>query len=239
MNKKGSVAKRLLVVFLVFQFTALSGLAQKAEEIDAELSGYRPQVLRGQLTELKVFGKNLAVQSIEISPAEGVSVREIKESVLDPNDKRQQKRGVKVWSFAIVAEKTAQPGERSVVIVAPHGRSKPQTIRLVTHTPVISDLKILSAIPANCKVEFTFAVLDEIGDLDKSRLFIWVFGGGAVFGTAGSPTEMSRKGAKRTVRATMEHPPGGHCKGLTDFKMMFQDNSDYDSNTLEAKVEFK
>ncbi len=242
MNKKGFVAKRLIVVSLLFQLTALSGLAQKG--IDAKLSGYKPQVLRGQSTELKVFGKNLAVQSVEISPAEGILVREIKESVPDPNDKRQQKEGIKVWSFLVVVEKTSQPGERSVVIVTPQGRSEPQTIRLVTHIPVISDLKILSATPADCKVEFTFSVLDEVGDIEigdigKSTVSMFVFGSSTGFATTKSPTEIVGKGAKRTVRAVVSSPPGGNCNGTTTVKIKFQDNSGYDSNTLEAQVEFK
>jgi hypothetical protein len=54
------------------------------KEIDLKLSGYYTQVLRGKITEFKAYGKTFPLQSVEISPADGISVKKIKECQPDP-----------------------------------------------------------------------------------------------------------------------------------------------------------
>ncbi|MBZ5553351.1 MAG: hypothetical protein LAO21_11570 [Acidobacteriia bacterium] len=143
---------------------------QKAEKIDVQFSGYSDlQVIRGQTTEFKCFGKNLQVTSVEVSPAEGVSVRDVKESTPDPDDRRQQGEGIKVWSVRVFAEPRAHTGKRSIAVITPDGSSNPKALYIPDHVPRISNLTVLSAEPVDARLKIRFSVFDPAGDITSPK----------------------------------------------------------------------
>ena len=244
MDKPKSLSIPCLFIFLLLQLTILSGTAQaqKGKKIDAMLAGYKPQVLVGQSTELKAFGKNLILQSVEINPSDGISVRDIKETTPDPNNRRQQEKGTKVWSFTILVEKTAQSGERSVVLVTPEGHSEQEIIRIVTHIPIITGIEILSTESSSCKIEFTLSVFDEAGDLGaKPDITVWVECGGAGFGSIKAAKSVVKKDAiNSTVHVVISNvTPGSYCTGMCNLRVSIEGATGCESDYLKTQVEFK
>ncbi|MBZ5535629.1 MAG: hypothetical protein LAO31_06705 [Acidobacteriia bacterium] len=149
---------------------------QKAEKIDVQFSDYSDlQVIRGQTAEFKCFGKNLQVKSVEVSPAEGVSIKEVKESTVDPDDRRQQGEGMKVWSVRIFAELKAQPGKRSIIVITPEGRSTPKIMYIPHHVPRISNLTVLSAESVDIRMKIRFSVFDPLGDINSPKSTLCTF----------------------------------------------------------------
>jgi hypothetical protein len=94
---------------------SLARAAEKGKK-DAALADSSAQVIVGGSSELKAFGKDLELLSVEIVPPEGVTVSDIKETAPDPEDARQREEGVKVWSVKVSADKGAQVGKRSIVL---------------------------------------------------------------------------------------------------------------------------
>jgi len=140
--------------------------AQKVKEVKVILNGGAPiNLAQGQSKEIKVSGKNLSVQAIEVTPPGGIILRETKEVVLDPKVQVQMRKGYKLLSLVIDVDSNAQTGDRMMVLVTPEGRTKPQSISVRTHLPTISDLKatVISRSKREIKVEFTFT--DEAGDI--------------------------------------------------------------------------
>ncbi|MFI5175655.1 MAG: hypothetical protein ACHQKY_12400 [Terriglobia bacterium] len=157
------------IVWAIAVWVFVAGV-QKAEKIDVQFSGYSDvQLVRGLPTEFKCFGKNLQVSSVEISPAEGVSIREVKESPPDPDDQRQQGEGMKVWSVRIFAELKAQTGKRSIVVITPEGRSTPKDMYIPHHAPRITNLTVLSAEPVDARLKIRFSVFDPVGDINSPK----------------------------------------------------------------------
>src|SRR5438093_9874974 len=127
--------------FVVIGFTVLSCLGPglhlgEAQEIRIE--GVFPrQMPRGQTTLINVAVPNRdAIQAAEISPSAGVTVSGIKLG--------QNFQGALTWSeLTIDVAAEAAPGDRTLVLVLPMGRTSPVTIVIPSHVPSISELNIL------------------------------------------------------------------------------------------------
>lgn len=167
---------RLLVILTVAACGCLKPAVLAAAEKGPEIKFFYPkQVLRGEATEITVVGWDFkGIQSVEVTPSEGVSVRAIKEDTAVKWGARSKKmwpwsKAERAWTLEMVVGLEAQPGDRSVVVVTPQGRLAPQTIRIPNHIPRITEVKVLSAKPAGKDsegaVEFEATVFDEAGDL--------------------------------------------------------------------------
>jgi len=232
---------------LVFGFTlclvmAVAVRPQRHNPVDVQLATRVAQVERGQRGEIRVFGKNLVVKSAEITPAEEVVVQEVRETTPAPDDRRQQEKGVRVWSIILSVEPTAQPGERSMVVVTADGPSTPQSILVVTHIPRISELKVLRAQSDGAQVQFMFTIYDDAGDVDLSSIAgrAYVFCSNGAFGLSlGPPDKVVTKDSKTSTVWISNGLPGTMVSGACSLEVYIQDKSGIQSLTLKAPLDFK
>ncbi len=202
---------------------------------------YPTQNVCGKSKEIEIVGKGFsAISSIEIAPAEHIQVKEIKEVELSEWQKSQD---MKAWTIVVFAEKDAQPGERSVVLVTPEGRSQPETLTIVPYVPEITDVKILSTESYNCEVEMVLSIFYEGKKLDsdfqvQTRINC---GGYATFTTGRSPDNVSKKGEKEyAIHAKFTTgQPNSSCSGPCVLTLWVKDKNDYRSDAFDAGVEFK
>jgi hypothetical protein len=227
---------------------ALLALAASPEDKKApfDFTKSQEQVVQGQSTKVVAYGEELAIQSLEVTPPEGIAIQEAAEQQPEPKDARQNKAGVRVWSFVVQADKTAKPGERSVVAVTPQGRSYPRTILVVTHVPVISDAVVTATDPSGV-VSFRFAVNDAAADVSPKALpFVTAFLDCANY-MLFSATQAEKVVMKDAKHGTVYHQakfgsPGRGLEihpGYCTLKFSIRDDGGVQSNELEAKAEFK
>lgn len=241
MNDVKFLARNVSSICLLVHFAIVICVAQskEAKEIDANLSNYKPPVVQGQPNEIRAISKT-KVQAIEVTPSEGISVLEIKEGSPDPNygKERDLKPDVKVWIIKVSVDKTAQPGERSIVLVTPQGRSESKAIIVATHVPKISNFKVLSAQQSDSRIEIALSVDDEAKDfVEGSSISCQLYCGNSglfisTFFTRNVPL-------KDGVLQLSLSQPGSYTRGICDVVVSVQDKNHYESNSLMAKVEFK
>jgi hypothetical protein len=217
----------------VFLLTGVSVPAQQAQ-IRVEFL-YPRYAARGQATVINVAVPSPdRVQSAEISPATGVTVSGIKGSGSG------SEQNVGWWEVTLDVAKDATPGDRSLVLVLPRGRTSPITISVSTHAPTISDLRIAPPQSNQSTVELQLAVADAGGDLGDSP-YIWFIadcGGDPIAGALrGKVTGGVVRTALPNVRKAAKDgiPAVGKC----DLQVRLTDSTGIDSNTLKTTVEFR
>ncbi|HSE50450.1 MAG TPA: hypothetical protein VLA96_14685 [Terriglobales bacterium] len=226
------------------------GLVGAARPQDAkppfEFTQSRQQVVPGGTLRVVAYGDGLDIQSLEVTPAEGVTVGALKEQPPDPKSRAQSKPGVRAWAFDVAADKSAAPGERAVVAVTAQGRSYPRKVRVVTHEPVISELKVTSA-SANGEVGLRFAVVDSAGDISPKKppsiTAIMDCANYMLF----TATEADKIVMKDKTHGTVTHlakfgSMGREVNvkpGYCTVKISVMDAESIQSNDLEARAEFK
>lgn len=227
---------------------ALVALATAPEDQKApfDFTKSQEQVVQGQSTKVVAYGEQLAIQSLEVTPPDGITIQEIAEQQPEPKDARQNKPGVRVWSFVVTADKTAMPGERSVVAVTPQGRSYPRAVLVVTHVPVISDALVTATDPSGV-VSVRFAVHDAAGDVSPKALpYVTAFLDCANY-MLFSATQLDKVIMKDARHGTAHHQakfgsPGREVAvhpGYCTLRFSIRDAGGVQSNELEAKAEFK
>jgi hypothetical protein len=166
--KQHSKVLFLITIFLL----SLNSISSSQTQTENEITVFvKPtQISRGETKEIYFEGKKLdEITSVEITPPEGISIKEIKEIILPEKEKEEEEEEKqKKWSILLSVDEDAELTERSVVLVTPNGRTKPITIEIIVDPPIISDLKILSSYSSG--VEFTVNVFDEAGDLAPDAL---------------------------------------------------------------------
>ncbi len=231
-------AARSTIVFGVTLVTCLwpgarSSEAQQPVTIE---SVFPAQLPRGQSTVLNVAfpGRDLVVQTAEISPAAGVTVSGIK--------KAAESQGIAWWEVTVDVAKDAAMGNRTLVLVMPMNRTLPARITIPNHVPGISDLRILSAQSNQPNVELQFAAADESADLGESPYVWFTIGcGEPVVGVVkGKVTARDTRNGVVRAAAPNPHMHGGTpATGKCDLKVRTTDSSGIESNTLNTTVDFK
>ena len=193
--------------------------AQQAPAIEVV---FPTQIVRGQTNVLHLAIPGRAVfQGAEVSPAAGVTV-----SAVTNAKKPELSQNVAWWDVTIDVARDAAPGNRSLVLLTPTGRTAPVTVVIPSHVPVISQLKVASA---QSMLAVDFAAADDGGDLgDLPYVWFTIRCGG------GEPTVGVVKG-KRTggnVHASIPRPAAGAC----DLQLRASDAQKIDSNTLTTRV---
>jgi len=224
---------------IVFGITLVASLGPGARSSEAQQpvaieSVFPAQVPRGQKTVLNVAfpGRDLVVQSAEISPSTGIVISGLKRAA--------DSQGIAWWELTVDVAKDAAPGDRSLVLMLPMGRTLPATVTVPAHVPSISDLKVVSA-QAN-QVEVQFTAVDESADLgDSPYVWLTVSCGEPVVGVVKGKV-MSRDARNGMVHATVPIP---HTAGSTpssgkcDLRLRTTDSSGIESNTLNTTFDFK
>jgi len=208
-----------------FAFLACFGPGMQTSEAQtARIEGFFPRQLpRGQSTVVSVAVPSRdAVQAAEISPAAGVKVSGI--------TRGQNIQGTLTWAeVTIEVAADAAPGDRTLVLLLPMGRTAPATITILNHAPSISALRLVAA-PANqSPLELQFTAADASGDLGESP-YVWFTMScgrdrfaGVVYGKANGPV----------VRASI---PRALAKGPCDLRMRVTDSGGIESNTVTIDV---
>jgi hypothetical protein len=216
--------------------SVVSVLGQGAQRPQVRIETVYPRhVARGQTTVINVaVPSREAVQAAEISPSAGVTVSGIKGSG------SETEQAIGWWEISLDVAKDAAPGDRSLVLVMPMGRSAPTTISVPTHLPSISDLKIVPP-PANQPTfELLLAVADAAGDLGDTP-YVWFTAGCGGEPIVGAVRGKVSAGVVRAVLPNLRGAAGGGtpAAGKCDLQVRVTDSTGIDSNTLKSTVEFK
>jgi len=167
-------------------------------------------------------------------------------------------QGALTWSeLSIDVAADAAPGNRTMVLVLPAGRTAPVTITIASHVPSISELQVLSgpsnppaSPPANPPasppaLELQFAAVDGSADLGDSP-YVWF-----MIGCAGDihPGVVHGKVTLRdknngVVRASVPNLPipargGAAANEKCDLQVRVTDSGGIESNTLKTTIDFR
>jgi hypothetical protein len=161
----------------------------------------------------------------------------------------QNFQGALTWSeLTIDVAKDAAPGERTLVLLLPMGRTTPVTITIPSHVPSISELRILSAQLNQPTFELQFAAVDASADFADSP-YVWFTigcGGEPLPGVVHGKVTARDKG-NGVVRAIIPNPRtwpgragvGTPANGKCDLQVRVTDSGGIESNTLKTTVDFK
>ena len=206
--------------------TCLGPGVRSSEAQTVRIDSFFPRQLpRGQSTVISVAVPSRdAVQAAEIAPAAGVKVSGIKPG--------QNIQGTLTWSeITIDVAPDAAPGDRTLVLLMPMGRTAPATITIPTHVPGISALRLLTTPSSQSPLELQFAAADPSGDLGESP-YVWftIACGrnrfpGVVYGKANGPL------VRTAVPLTL-------ARGQCNLQLRLTDSGGIESNTLTTTVDF-
>ena len=201
------------------------------------IGSYFPtQLVRGQINVLHVaLVRNNPVQSIEITPSQGITVTKM--------TSRDLNQGSVWWEFTIDVARDAAPGRRTLVAVQRSGRTAPVTLTIPDHVPAISNLKVLAAKSADPMIELQLTAADQGGAFGSSP-YVWFLLAcgpgqpetGVVRGTLSGGSVRARIPNPRTLKVRAGAPSAGsHCS----LDVRATDSSGVDSNTSTAMFDFQ
>jgi hypothetical protein len=231
--------KRFIVVGLAV-LAVLGPGAHLGEAQQIRVEGAFPrQLQRGQATLINVAVPNRDdIQAVEISPSAGVRVSGIKRG--------ENFQGALTWSeLTIEVADDAAPGNRTLVLVLPMGRTAPVAITIPSHVPSISDLRVLSVQSSPPGFELQVAAVDVSADLGDSP-YVWF-----MIGCAGEihPGVIHGKVTLRdknngVVRASAPNLPmaagaAAAANGKCDLQVRVTDSGGVESNTLKTTIDFR
>jgi hypothetical protein len=210
--------------------------AAHAQGLPNVIEGFYPtQLAAGQtnMLHLGVPGRG-EVTGVEISPAAGVTVKDIKKS----SDVRE---GSLFWDVTIDVASDAMPGNRAIVAISPAGRTAPRPIAVYSHVPKISDVKIVSAQVNQPTVQLQFAMNETPDDIGAAP-YVWFFLGcgsepesGVVKGKLANGVVTAAIPNPRTQMKAFAPQPNAHC----DLEVRASDSKMAESNTIKTAVDFK
>jgi len=197
------------------------------------------QLPRGQATLINVAVPSRDdIQAAEIWPSAGVKVSSIKRG--------QNFQGAMTWSeLTIEVAPEAEPGDRTLELVLPMGRTTPVTIRIPGHVPRISDLRVLSAQSNPPNLEVQFSAVDSSADLGDSP-YVWFMVGckgdllpGVVHGKLTARDKES--GVVRVNVPNRSTPAGGGIPAhdTCDLQVRVTDLGGIESNTLKTAIDVR
>jgi len=212
------------------------GGAQQAPARSVIGSYFPTQLIAGQTTVLHVaLVRNNPVQSLEITPSQGIKVMK--------TTSRDLNQGSVWWEFTIEVAKDAAPGPRMLVAVQQNGRTAPVTLTIPDHVPTISNLKVVSAKPAQEMIDVQFTAADQGGKFDATP-YVWFLlacgpgqpESGVVRGSFAGGTVHASIPNPKTLKVRAGAPSkGDHC----ELNVRATDSSGVDSNTSTVTFDFQ
>lgn len=217
-----------LIAFTVLVWLG-QGLSLSAQQLRIE--GIFPRQLpRGQSTLVSVVvASRDAIRAAEISPPEGVKVSGIKQGA--------SFQGALTWSeISIDVADDARPGDRTLVLEVPMGRTAPVTVTIPNHVPNISALRVVAG-PPNQPIELQFATADASADLGDSPYVWFMFHCGTELHPGVVRGKVSGQDKNNlVVNASVPSPTGSNA---CDLQARVSDSGGIESNTLKVKVDLK
>ena len=224
---------------IVMLYLDTSSRPQTKTDGEVKITLFSPeQAARDESTEVIVaIDPKVTIQSVEISPPEGVSVSTIKALELTSGDKEMKR---KRWSLEFSVDKRAHPGKRSVVLLTSHGRSEPKIIDIPPHVPKLSDFRVISIELRPVKVQFTVSVFDESDDFDPSSSIIYNMScGGSFFVGFLYAEKVNKKDARNSIlHVTISDLNTSVKQSTCDFEIRVKDTKGY-TGRLKSILEFK
>jgi hypothetical protein len=166
------------------------------------------------------------IQAVEVSPPAGVKVSGIKAG--------QNFQGAYTWSeLSIAVAADAAPGQRTLVLVLPTGRTVPVTIIIPERVPVISDLRVLPAQSNASGFDVEFSAVDASTGIGDSP-YVWFMlncGNDIIPGVVHGKIA-SRNNGRVVIHASV---PSAFAKGKCEFQVRVADSSGIESNTLKTQ----
>jgi hypothetical protein len=199
-------------------------------------SFFPKQLGRGVSTVVSVaVGGRQMPQTAEISPAAGVTVTGIKQAGAGQG-------ALGWWEMTINVANDAAPGNRTLTLVTPAGRSNPLPITIATHAPTISALSIVAAQTNQPTVDMQFTAADSASDLGDTPNVGFILQCGV-----GEPEQGVVRGKVTggVVRASIPNPrtrkgPGAPAVAdRCDLQVRVSDSIGTESNTMKTTVEFR
>jgi hypothetical protein len=221
--------RRAVTVVGFVLFLSEGPFVHRTEAQPVRIEGIFPRQLpRGQETAINVAVQNgNAIQAVEVSPSAGVKVSGVTVG--------QNFQGAYTWSelhIAIAAD--AAPGQRTLVLLLPTGRTAPVTITIPEHVPIISELHVLPAQSNPPSVGVQFSVVDPSADIGESP-YVWFMlsCGSEIF-----PGVVHGKVTKGDGRGVVVHAnfPSANPKGKCEFQVRVADSGGVESNTLKTQL---
>ena len=225
-----------VVLFIWIVCLGLGVSLSQAQQIKIE--GVFPRQLpRGQATLINVAVPSRdAIQAAEILPSAGVKISGIKLG--------QNFQGALTWSeLTIDVAPEAAPGDRTLVLVLPAGRTAPVTMMIPTHVPGISELGVVSRQSDPSTLDVQFSAVDTSADLGGSPYVWFMFrcGGELLPGVVHGNWTVRNKD-NGVVRVNVPKPPisaNGANASPCDFQVRVTDMAGIESNTLKTKIDLK
>jgi hypothetical protein len=237
---------RVVIISLSVMCCLGWSLSLMAADIEIEgfynkIDGYRTtQYVCGESKEVIVVGKGFSmISAVEITPSEHIQVKEVKEVEAT---QQQKNAGMKAWSFVVVTEKNAQVGERTIVLITPEGKSKPETIIIAPYVPKINNVKVLSTKLSQCTVEIVLSVFYEGKDLETGSYVIGsVKCGGRAYISNMKPDRVIKKSEQEYEIQGIIYcaDPSSSCSGPCELVVWIYDKNGYESDCKNIVVEFK
>lgn len=207
-----------------------------------KINYFAPEHLgQGQTITLVIVGQGAsALQSVEITPPDGVTIGAAAQK---PQVARRANPSRNRWEIPVTLAPDAALGKRTVVLITPTARSKPEEVKIVSHAPVISDLRVVEARSVGAKVTFDFTVEDRAGDLgEKPKVVLEL--------APESSGAMKVVAKVKSVEPKDAHRAIVHCEfggynmldmgmGRNVLGLFVQDKAGSHSNTLALDFEFK
>jgi hypothetical protein len=179
--------------------------------------------------------RNNPVQRLEITPAEGITVT--------GTTSRDLNQGSVWWEFTVDVARDAAPGPRTLVAVQQNGRTAPVTLTIPDHVPAISNVRIVSAKPAQEMIELQFAAANQGGTFDATP-YVWFLlacgpgqpEAGVVRGTYAGGTVRANVPNPKTLKLRAGAPASGN---RCELDVRATDASGVDSNTARVTFDFE
>lgn len=233
---------RLYSLLLIFALLATFEIGDAGQSGSVKINYFAPEHLgQGQTINLIFVAQGASdVQSVEITPADGITIgAAVEEAQVSPRANSNRKR----WAIPVTVAADAAPGKRSVVLVTSTGRSKPEEVKIVNHTPVISKPRVLEARSVGAKITFDFTVEDSAGDLgDKPKVVLELAPESS--GSLKVVAKVKSVEAIDALHAVVHCEHGGYNSlqrgvGRNVLGLFVQDKAGSHSNTLALDFEFR
>ena len=232
------------VIVIGFTFLACLGpgahvsAAQQPQQQPVNIDSFFPKQLpRGQSTVISVAVPGRVMpQGAEISPAAGVTVSGIKQG-------GSGQGALGWWEVTVNVANDAPPGNRTLTLVLPMGRTNPMAVTIASHAPSISALSVVSAQSSQPTVDLQFTAADPSADLGDLPYVWFTLGCGA--GEHEQGVVRGKVSGGGVVRASIPNPrtqkgPGAPAAGnRCDLQVRASDSNGIESNTLKTTVEFR
>jgi len=232
-----SLSRLLLVLGGACILLFPGALTVQAAKKDLQVWGLPTHLPQGKTLECKaILEPKHTPQSVEFTPAEGITASDWK-LVGETGKKRI------TWTFKLTIDKDAALGEREMVLVTQDGRTSPAKVSVVTHIPVLSDLKIINTQLNPAKIQFSFSAFDEFADLPelKSRTLVFsLVAPGQIIITTASPDQVTKVDEKTyLVEVTLSYANSTFTAGRSaELSFDLSDKNDYQSQELKANITF-